>query len=207
MVKLSLWKLARVAAHVLQLNVLSQILELKSECLEYTSGEFVIFMLFFYGSVMSLSLSMYILLLGEGHCIECCNTFPQTCAIHKWTCTSNGKGLTDNNDLWTSNDFNFATFCHWRIACRSGWLGAQWPATQYVDIIMALRERVRNLPCCTPLQEECPKHHGHKGDLRVKPKTCSAIGEKAQVILVLMKALAIGNASHPQRLRVTRVRL
>ena len=41
----------------------------------------------------------------------------------------------------------------------------------------------------------------------MKPETCSAIGEKAQVILVLMKALGIGNASHPQRLRVTRVRL
>ena len=39
-------------------------------------------------------------------------------------------------------------------------------------------------PCRTPLLEECPQHHGHKGDPGVMPGTCSTIGERAQVILV-----------------------
>ena len=36
--------------------------------------------------------------------------------------------------------------------------------------------------------------------------TCGAIGEGAQVILVWVRALGQGNASHPQELGVTRVR-
>jgi hypothetical protein len=31
---------------------------------------------------------------------------------------------------------------------------------------------------------ECLKHHGHKEDLEMTPKTCGAVGERAQVILV-----------------------
>ena len=42
--------------------------------------------------------------------------------------------------------------------------------------------------CRTPLLEECPQHHGHKGDPGVTPGTCGAIGEKAQVILVWARA-------------------
>ena len=38
------------------------------------------------------------------------------------------------------------------------------------------------------------------------PGTCGVIGERAQVILVWVRAPGVGNASHPQRLRVTRVR-
>ena len=38
--------------------------------------------------------------------------------------------------------------------------------------------------CRAPLLEECPQHHGHKGDPRVTPGTCGTIGERAQVILV-----------------------
>lgn len=38
--------------------------------------------------------------------------------------------------------------------------------------------------CCTPLYENCPQHHWHKGDPRMTPKTCGAIGQRAQVILV-----------------------
>ena len=30
--------------------------------------------------------------------------------------------------------------------------------------------------CRTPLYEECPKHHGHKGDPGVTLGTCGAIG-------------------------------
>jgi hypothetical protein len=48
--------------------------------------------------------------------------------------------------------------------------------------------------CCAPLHEECPKHHGHKGDSGVTPGTCDAGGERAQVILVWVSALGVGNA-------------
>jgi hypothetical protein len=53
-----------------------------------------------------------------------------------------------------------------------------------------------------PLQKGCSKHHGHKGDPGVTPGTCGTGGEKAQVILVWVRALGVGNASHPQRLGV-----
>ena len=43
-------------------------------------------------------------------------------------------------------------------------------------------------PCRAPLLEECPQHHGHKGDPEVTPGTCGAIGERAQVILVWVRA-------------------
>jgi hypothetical protein len=52
----------------------------------------------------------------------------------------------------------------------------------------------------------CPKHQGHKGDPGVTPGTCSAGGEKPQVILVWVRALGVGNASHPWRLGVMRER-
>ena len=32
--------------------------------------------------------------------------------------------------------------------------------------------------CCAPLYEECPQHHGHKGDPGVTPRTCAIIGER-----------------------------
>ena len=60
--------------------------------------------------------------------------------------------------------------------------------------------------CHTPFHEECPQHHGHKGDPRVTPGTCDAIGERAQVILVGVRAAGVGNISHPRRLEVMRVR-
>ena len=37
-------------------------------------------------------------------------------------------------------------------------------------------------------------------------ETCGTIGERAQVILVWVRASGHGNASHPRRLGVTRVR-
>ena len=43
-------------------------------------------------------------------------------------------------------------------------------------------------PCHAPLLEECPQHYGHKGDPGVTPRTCGAIGERAQVILVWVRA-------------------
>ena len=53
--------------------------------------------------------------------------------------------------------------------------------------------------CRAPLHEECPKHHGHKGDPGVTPETCGVVGKRAQVILVWVGITGIGNASHPQK--------
>ena len=33
--------------------------------------------------------------------------------------------------------------------------------------------------CCAPFHEESSKHHGQKGDPKVTPNTCGAIGERA----------------------------
>ena len=60
--------------------------------------------------------------------------------------------------------------------------------------------------CCTPLHEEYPQHHGHKGDPGVTPETCGAVGERAQVILVWVGTPGVENASYPQRLWVMRVK-
>ena len=60
--------------------------------------------------------------------------------------------------------------------------------------------------CRPPFHEECPKHHGHKGDPGVTPETYGAIGERAQVILVWVRAPSVENTSHPQRLGGTRIR-
>jgi hypothetical protein len=62
--------------------------------------------------------------------------------------------------------------------------------------------------CCrAPLHEKCPKHHGHKRDPGMTPGVYGDIDERAQVILVWVRALGIENASHLQRLGVMRVRL
>ena len=42
--------------------------------------------------------------------------------------------------------------------------------------------------CRATLHEECPQRHGHKGDPGVIPGTCGAVGERAQVILVWVRA-------------------
>ena len=42
--------------------------------------------------------------------------------------------------------------------------------------------------CRAPLLDKSPQHHGHKGDPGVTPGTCGAIGERAQVILVWVRA-------------------
>ena len=68
------------------------------------------------------------------------------------------------------------------------------------------RVNVGRRGCHAPLHEECLKHHGHKGDLGVTPVTCGANGERAQVMLVWMRAPGIRNACHPWRLGVTKVR-
>jgi hypothetical protein len=54
--------------------------------------------------------------------------------------------------------------------------------------------------------EECSQHHGHKGDLEKMPMPCGAIGKRAQVILVWVRASGVENTSHPRRLGVIRVR-
>ena len=55
-----------------------------------------------------------------------------------------------------------------------------------------------------PLHEECLQHHGHKGDPVVTPGTCGAVCEKT--LSNLSVGEGVGNASHPWRLGVTRVR-
>ena len=62
------------------------------------------------------------------------------------------------------------------------------------------------IACRAPLHEQCPKHHGHKGDPRVTPGTCGAVGENARVILMWVRALGVGTTSNPRRLGLTRVR-
>ena len=47
---------------------------------------------------------------------------------------------------------------------------------------------INYIACRAPLLEECLQHHGHKGDPGVTPGTCGAIGERAQVILVWVRA-------------------
>jgi hypothetical protein len=47
--------------------------------------------------------------------------------------------------------------------------------------------------CHAPLHKGCPKHHGHKGNPGVTPRTCGAGGEKAQVILMWVRAPGVGN--------------
>ena len=51
--------------------------------------------------------------------------------------------------------------------------------------------------CRAPFLEECPKYRGHKRDPKVTPETCDTVGERAP---------GVGNASHPQRPGVTRIR-
>ena len=48
--------------------------------------------------------------------------------------------------------------------------------------------------CCTPRHEEWSQHYGHKGDSKVTLGTCGVISERAQVILVWVRALSIENA-------------
>ena len=55
---------------------------------------------------------------------------------------------------------------------------------RYMGATHASKETV----CRAPLLEECPQHHGHKGNPGVTPETCGAIGERAQVILVWVRA-------------------
>ena len=45
------------------------------------------------------------------------------------------------------------------------------------------------IKCCAPLLKNSPQHHGHKGDSGVTLRTCGAIGKRAQMILVWVKAL------------------
>ena len=52
------------------------------------------------------------------------------------------------------------------------------------------------IQCRAPLLEKYSQHHGNKGDPEVSPRTCGAIGKRAQVILVLVRAPGHGNTSH-----------
>jgi hypothetical protein len=56
--------------------------------------------------------------------------------------------------------------------------------------------------CLAPLHEDYLEHHAYKGDPIMSPVTCSAIGEKAHLILMWVTTPCVGNASHPQKLGV-----
>jgi hypothetical protein len=62
------------------------------------------------------------------------------------------------------------------------------------------------LLCRAPLHEECSQHHVHKRAPGMTPMTCDVIGERAQLILVLVRADGVENASHSQKLGITKVR-
>ena len=79
---------------------------------------------------------------------------------------------------------------HRILASRMG-ARVEDPETKLIDIedLEEAREdalaRTTGVQACrAPLLEECPQHHGHKGDPGVTPGTCGTIGERAQVILV-----------------------
>ena len=57
-----------------------------------------------------------------------------------------------------------------------------------LELHKLFQDHLLPLSCRATLLEECPQHHGHKGDPGVTPGTCGAIGERAQVILVWMRA-------------------
>jgi hypothetical protein len=57
-----------------------------------------------------------------------------------------------------------------------------------------------------PFHKQCPKHHEHKEDPGVTPMTCGAGDERAQVILMWVRAPGVGIAFHPWGLGVTKVR-
>lgn len=50
---------------------------------------------------------------------------------------------------------------------------------------------------CVSLHKEFLKYHWHKGDPKVTPRTCVAIGERAPVILMWIRASGVEIASHP----------
>jgi hypothetical protein len=76
------------------------------------------------------------------------------------------------------------------------------PWKSNLEMIIALSEQ----HCRAPLQKACLKHHKHNEDLRVTPGTCGADGEKAQMIIVWVRASGVGNTSHARGLGVTKAR-
>ena len=73
----------------------------------------------------------------------------------------------------------------------------------YLNLCKALRSKDASMSCTS--SRGVPTTHGHKGDPEVTPKICGAIGERAQVILVWVRASGVENASHLWRLAVIRI--
>ena len=63
-----------------------------------------------------------------------------------------------------------------------------------------------HMECHAPLHEECPQHHGYKVDPRMMPEIWGTIGERAQMILVWVRAPCIESAFHPRTLGVMRIK-
>jgi hypothetical protein len=86
------------------------------------------------------------------------------------------------------------------------WVQARGPESKCIWLGQKSKLQLKGgVECRAPLQKGCQKHHGHKGDPGVTPGTCGAGGEKAQVILVWVRAPGVGNASHPRGLGVMRI--
>ena len=51
------------------------------------------------------------------------------------------------------------------------------------------------------LHEECPKYHGYKGHPGVTPGTCGVVGERAQVIIMWVRAPGIWEHLPPMETR------
>ena len=51
-----------------------------------------------------------------------------------------------------------------------------------------MKEWIMRVTMSRTFHEKCPQHHGHKGDPRVTPGTCGAIGERDQMILMWVRA-------------------
>ena len=77
--------------------------------------------------------------------------------------------------LWNVIRESLSQACHKILAADS-------------NIIKSTRDKSSLYSCHAPLLEEFSQHHGHKGDPEVTPGTCGTIGERAQVILVYVKA-------------------
>ena len=56
---------------------------------------------------------------------------------------------------------------------------------------------MKALSCRATLHKDYLKYHGHKGDPKLTPEICGAVGKKTHVIQVWVRSLGVGNASYP----------
>jgi hypothetical protein len=83
---------------------------------------------------------------------------------------------------------------HINVVCHSSHFVSWCSLEQVIHSSQPLLALALALYYRTFLRKECPKHHGHNGDPTIIHEICGTVGEEA---LVWMKALGVGNASHP----------